>query len=53
MFDAMKVKDDCVKWIRAFFDENGKDCNAIVGISGGKAVLLSPPYVSKHLAEIE
>ena len=36
MFDAVKVKDDCVKWIRAFFDENGKDCNAIVGISGGK-----------------
>lgn len=36
MFDAQKTKDKCVEWIRKFFDENGKDCNAIVGISGGK-----------------
>lgn len=36
MFDAEKVKNDCVAWIRGFFEENGKGCNAIVGISGGK-----------------
>jgi NAD+ synthase len=36
MFDAVKVKNDCVEWIRQFFNENGKDCNAVVGISGGK-----------------
>ena len=36
MFDAMKVKNDCVEWIRAFFEKNGKGCNAVVGISGGK-----------------
>ena len=36
MFDAKKVKDACVEWIRAFFEENGKDCCAVVGISGGK-----------------
>ncbi|MBQ7740336.1 MAG: NAD(+) synthase [Eubacterium sp.] len=36
MFDALKVKNDCVKWIRDFFEKNGKDCNAVVGISGGK-----------------
>lgn len=36
MFDAMKVKTDCVEWIRSFFEKNGKDCNAVVGISGGK-----------------
>lgn len=36
MFDALKVKNECVEWIRKFFDENGKGCNAIVGISGGK-----------------
>lgn len=36
MFDALKVKNDCVNWIRNFFEENGKGCNAIVGISGGK-----------------
>ncbi len=36
MFDAEKVKNDCIEWIRNFFEKNGKDCNAIVGISGGK-----------------
>ncbi len=36
MFDAAKVKDACVQWIRDFFEENGKGCNAIVGVSGGK-----------------
>lgn len=36
MFDAMKAKNDCVQWIRDFFETNGKDCNACVGISGGK-----------------
>ena len=36
MFDAGKVKDACVSWIRKFFSENGPDCSAVVGISGGK-----------------
>lgn len=35
-FDADKVKNDCVQFIKEFFEKNGKDCNAIVGISGGK-----------------
>lgn len=36
MFDARKAKDECVAWIRDFFETNGKGCNAVVGISGGK-----------------
>jgi len=36
MFDAVKVKDECVRWIRDFFENNGKGCNAVLGISGGK-----------------
>ena len=36
MFDALKIKNDCVNWIKDFFENNGKDCNAVVGISGGK-----------------
>ena len=36
MFDALKVKNECVEWIKNFFEQNGKDCNAVVGISGGK-----------------
>lgn len=35
-FDAKTVKDEVVQWIRDWFDKNGKDCNAVVGISGGK-----------------
>ena len=36
MFDAERVKNECVEWIRAFFEENGPGCNAVIGISGGK-----------------
>ena len=36
MFNAEKTKDDIVLWIRDFFENNGKGCNAVVGISGGK-----------------
>ena len=36
MFDALKVKNECVQWIRDFFEKNGKGCNAVLGISGGK-----------------
>ncbi len=36
MFDALKVKNQCVEWIKNFFEENGKGCNAVIGISGGK-----------------
>ncbi|MDR3011846.1 MAG: NAD(+) synthase [Chitinispirillales bacterium] len=36
MFNAIKVKNDIIQWIRNYFDENGKNCNAVIGISGGK-----------------
>ncbi len=36
MFDAKKVKNEVVAWIRDWFEENGKGCNAVIGISGGK-----------------
>lgn len=35
MFDAKKVKNEIVEWIRNWFEQNGKDCMAVVGISGG------------------
>ena len=35
-FDAKCVKNECVKWIKNWFEENGKGCNAVIGISGGK-----------------
>ena len=36
MFDAKTTKDNCVRWIRDFFQHNGPDCNAVIGVSGGK-----------------
>lgn len=36
MFNAIEMKNKCVEWIREWFEENGKGCNAVVGISGGK-----------------
>ncbi len=35
-FNAKQVKDQVVQWIRDWFEENGKGCNAVIGISGGK-----------------
>ena len=35
-FDVVGVKNRIVEWIRDWFEENGKGCNAVLGISGGK-----------------
>ena len=34
--DPKKTKDEIVQWIRDYFAENGPECSAVVGISGGK-----------------
>lgn len=36
MFDVKDATTKCINWIRKFFEENGKGCNAVIGISGGK-----------------
>ena len=35
-FDVKDTTAKCIQWIRDWFEENGKGCNAVVGISGGK-----------------
>lgn len=35
-FDAVRVKNDLVEWIKNWFSENGKGCKGVLGISGGK-----------------
>lgn len=35
-FDAKKTKEEIVTWIRNYFRKNGSDCNAVIGMSGGK-----------------
>ncbi len=36
MFDVQKTTAGAVQWIRDWFEQNGKGCNAVIGISGGK-----------------
>ena len=35
-FDANKAKNECIEWIRKWFDQNGPESPAVIGISGGK-----------------
>ena len=35
-FDVEKVTEDCILWIKEWFEKNGPGCNAVIGISGGK-----------------
>ena len=34
-FNAEKIKDEIIYWIQDFFNKNGKNCKAVIGISGG------------------
>ena len=34
-FNEVEVKGRIVAWIREWFEQNGKGCNAVIGISGG------------------
>ena len=36
MFDVKKTTEAAIQWIRDWFESNGKGCNAVIGISGGK-----------------
>ena len=35
-FNAETTKNELVSWLRDWFEENGPDCRAVIGISGGK-----------------
>ena len=35
-FNVKQATENAVQWIREWFEQNGKGCNAVVGISGGK-----------------
>jgi NAD+ synthase len=34
-FNAKKVKNDIIQWIANWFNTNGQNCNAVIGISSG------------------
>ena len=36
MFNAKTTTENLIEWIREWFEINGKNCKAVIGISGGK-----------------
>lgn len=50
-FKIEKMVDDIVDWIREWFEQNGKDCNAVIGISGGKDSTISAALCVKALGK--
>ena len=36
MFNVEKTTQEAIQWIQDWFEKNGKGCNAVIGISGGK-----------------
>ena len=51
MFDVKKTTDAVVEWIINWFEENGKGCNAVVGISGGKDSSIVAALCAKALGK--
>lgn len=39
-FDVKKVTEGAINWIREWFEENGKGCNVVLAVSGGKDSLI-------------
>lgn len=50
-FNAADATEKCVQWIRDWFEENGKGCNAVIGISGGKDSSVTAALCCKALGK--
>ena len=50
-FDVKKATEAAVEWIRNWFEENGKGCNAVIGISGGKDSSIVAALCAKALGK--
>lgn len=50
-FDVEKVAADLIAWIQNWFEENGKGCNAVIGISGGKDSTVCAGLCAKALGK--
>ncbi len=50
-FNAQKTLDECIAWIKDFFEKNGKGCNAVLGISGGKDSSVAAAVCAKALGK--
>lgn len=50
-FCAQKVMEDVTQWIADWFAANGPDCNAVVGISGGKDSSITAALCARALGK--
>lgn len=46
-----QVKDEIVQWIREYFAANGPDCDAVIGISGGKDSSVTAALLAEALGK--
>jgi len=44
-----QLRDDCILWIREWFEKNGPSCNAVLGMSGGKDSTVAAALCAKAL----
>ena len=49
VFDVEKETNALIEWIRDWFEKNGKGCNAIIGLSGGKDSTIVAALCAKAL----
>ena len=48
-FDAAVNTEKCIEWIRNWFEENGKGCTAVLGLSGGKGSTVAAALLAEAL----
>lgn len=50
-FNVEKATKGIIKWIQNWFEKNGKGCNAVIGISGGKDSTVCAGLLAKALGK--
>lgn len=46
-----RTVDEICEWVRDFFDKNGKNCSAVLGISGGKDSCITAALLARALGK--
>lgn len=48
-FNVEQVTNECIQWIKDWFEKNGPGCNAVLGLSGGKDSTIVAALCAKAL----
>lgn len=48
-FNAKEHLEKCIEWTRQWFEENGKGCMAVLGMSGGKDSTIAAAIIAKAI----